>query len=664
VQFLTGNYNASLGTGAGRIRWEGSGGFAALSGDRRVRLNNSTASINWDAQYFVGEGNVLILGSAVASGTVLWDKGLNINVSEARIRVVDGAASNLRAEAVLQQAISGSGTLIIEGDGRIDATVNNASFTGDIIVAGAELRLNKAGKLGAVGNFQITSGGTLTLDNVGTHTAASGGQYLSGRISTTAEVELSGGTLRYIGQSNASTTESLSEIKLESGANTIDLQNPNTGAYTKVSAKLTPNFDEGMTVNFFSGSGSTYRSTAQASSVLMQLIGSVFPTFGDGSILPWATVNGNDWATVQNGHIVPFQNYNLGSYAYVSPKKYEAYFNTSSGEDIAINPAFSSGRTIDIMTPSIFNSIKIHNGSGVRFMNQTILKSGGIIVSGVGLELSAHLGASISTQGSTPLWIHNTISSPYVFSIKTPILIPGRGIIHSGQGNTWLREGFTHVINGDSFINEGFFHVLAINSLGGTVTVRTAPSSRATLSVNGGTLTSDASVILDGVQANEGNAPRLTYTGSVGSPSLPSLSFNLLQVNGRGVLRFAAQGSERKLFLNHLVVFPEDNTGLYVELWENFVSYILVKKTSPLLMASLPYINFEGYEPGAGYRDYSDASYWEIIPLSMMPEPTTYGAIFGVMGLGLWAWRRQVRKPWRRRVQKASTATSAEGSQH
>jgi len=104
VQLLTSNFTGSLGTTAGQVRWEGSGGFAALSGDRRVRLNNSTASINWDAQYFVGEGNVLTLGSAVASGTVLWDKGLNINVSEARIHVGNGTAAVTRAEAVIQQA--------------------------------------------------------------------------------------------------------------------------------------------------------------------------------------------------------------------------------------------------------------------------------------------------------------------------------------------------------------------------------------------------------------------------------------------------------------------------------------------------------------------------------------------------------------------------------
>jgi len=613
-----------------------------------VRLNNSTASINWDAQYFVGEGNVLILGSAVASGTVLWDKGLNINVSEARIRVVDGAASNLRAEAVLQQAISGSGTLIIEGDGRIDTTVNNASFTGDIIVAGAELRLNKAGKLGAVGNFQITAGGALTLDNAGTHTAASGGQYLSGRVSTTAEVELAGGTLRYIGQSNASTTESLPEIKLESGANTIDLQNPNSGAYTKVSAKLTPNFDEGATVNFFSSSGSTYRSTAQASSVLMQLINSVFPTFGNGSILPWATVNGNDWATVQNGHVVTFQDY-IGGYGPWNPNVHVLSF--PNDVNAVISQPHLLDKPVSISNTSHINSIKIDGHFDVGLPDGFIIKSGGMMVRGSrsliirgewlvqGGTYYPSTSGSITTEGNNPLWIHNSINPAYDFSFYIPIVIPGRGIIHSGKGTTVFQSNGSNVINGSSFINEGRLRLNMPNSLGGIVTVRTSPSGAILedASFTGG-LYSDSTVILDGVHANEKNAPTYQFRSIV--PFSDSHSFNLLQVEGRGVLEFAGTG-ERKLHLNHLLVLPHDNTGLDVKGWENWVTFILVKKTSPLLMASLPYINFEGHAPGAALRDYSDASYWEIVPF---PEPSTYGTIFGVMGLGLWAWRRRARQ--------------------
>jgi|GEM_PF-2882075 len=54
-----------------------------------------------------------------------------------------------------------------------------------------------------------------------------------------------------------------------------------------------------------------------------------------------------------------------------------------------------------------------------------------------------------------------------------------------------------------------------------------------------------------------------------------------------------------------------------------------------------------------------DWQYWEITPfgtndvMGFMPEPTTYGAILGTVGLGLVAWRKRTQQ---RSRQKALTA--------
>jgi len=409
----------------------------------------------------------------------------------------------------------------------------------------------------------------------------------------------------------------------------IDLQNPNSGAYTKVSAKLTPNFDEGMTVNFFSGSGSTYRSSPQAGSVLMQLINSVFPTFENGTILPWATVNGNDWATVQNGHIVPFGNYTQGTVIGTSNVGYIISANPTD------NLTVTSNALILHSNYSYINSLKL-DGSSFRGDSITI-SSGGILA----LKSTTVETQYIYTPIGLPLHIQNYTGIGGFLGLRASI-DSHQGIIHSGNGTTSLRLGLSNynaAIYGDSFINGGRLVMQQNQLLGGIVTVRTGSSSVILESqTTAGGLKSDAVVILDGIRANEWNAPIFRLHSSNGVNVVES--FNLLQVEGRGVLEFEGSG-QRKLHLNHLLVLPHDNTGLDVKGWENWVTFILVKKTSPLLMASLPYINFEGHAPGAVLRDYSDANYWEIVPF---PEPSTYGAIFGVMGLGLWAWRRRVRK--------------------
>jgi len=71
---------------------------------------------------------------------------------------------------------------------RLDITKDNSSFTGEIPISGAELRLNREGRFGAVSNMRIEAGGMLRLDSRGTLTSPAGG------------------TPQHIGQINVSTT--------------------------------------------------------------------------------------------------------------------------------------------------------------------------------------------------------------------------------------------------------------------------------------------------------------------------------------------------------------------------------------------------------------------------------------------------------------------------
>ncbi|WP_156469202.1 PEP-CTERM sorting domain-containing protein, partial [Cephaloticoccus primus] len=61
----------------------------------------------------------------------------------------------------------------------------------------------------------------------------------------------------------------------------------------------------------------------------------------------------------------------------------------------------------------------------------------------------------------------------------------------------------------------------------------------------------------------------------------------------------------------------------------------------------LPNIVFEGYQNYETTWKPYDNNYIQITPFGIVPEPTTYGAILGAVGIGLYLFRRK-RKTGRR----------------
>jgi len=66
--------------------------------------------------------------------------------------------------------------------------------------------------------------------------------------------------------------------------------------------------------------------------------------------------------------------------------------------------------------------------------------------------------------------------------------------------------------------------------------------------------------------------------------------------------------------------------------WKDERDFLLVRKNSAHLSDALGRMKFEGYNPADIHlRDFSN-DYWQI---SALPEPSTYGAMLGAVGLGL-----------------------------
>jgi len=108
-------------------------------------------------------------------------------------------------------------------------------------------------------------------------------------------------------------------------------------------------------------------------------------------------------------------------------------------------------------------------------------------------------------------------------------------------------------------------------------------------------------------------------------------SLDRLAIKGSSVLSLSENGMffTSKLILNDL--FINRNSSLEIWGWAEGWKFLLVRKDSEHLQDALSKIKFKGYrEPKASVRDYN-SDYWQIIP--GFPEPSTYGAIFGGLGV-------------------------------
>jgi len=84
--------------------------------------------------------------------------------------------------------------------------------------------------------------------------------------------------------------------------------------------------------------------------------------------------------------------------------------------------------------------------------------------------------------------------------------------------------------------------------------------------------------------------------------------------------------------------------------WFEYEDRLLMKKGGGFNPDYLQNIRFEGYENFPVIMRKYDWQYWEITPfgtdntLGFLPEPSTYGAILGTIGIALWSWRRKRRR--------------------
>ena len=115
-------------------------------------------------------------------------------------------------------AITGSGAFNIAGAGTVRLT-SASNTTGAITISGGTLSLSgTAGALPNVSAISVLTTGTLELNSL-----LSGNQTSQNRVNDAAPITLAGGTLSMQGSSTATTTETLGQLNLQTGASTISV---------------------------------------------------------------------------------------------------------------------------------------------------------------------------------------------------------------------------------------------------------------------------------------------------------------------------------------------------------------------------------------------------------------------------------------------------------
>jgi len=654
---LTQDKHWFLGIGTDRLAWAGSGGFAAYGKDRTVIVHGDTSPLIWGkSKHFIGASDVLVFGASDSDATLIWRKKIDLGKDTRTIRVVNSLIVDDRASVRFDQGFV-NGDLIVEGIGstnwdepivgRADLSAANNDWRGNLTVRQADLHANRGALLNGLASITIDQGGSFVIDNLGTSSSSTGGNYLANRLSQFTTIRLNSGTLAYLGRNHGHSRDRTGIVELLGGANVIDVANyrPSQatlltigGMYRSNSATLNITNSNKQGGSFGTiGNNPRLRFRPNASA-----IPGAIPAL-ESSIIPWATVNGADFATLKGKHLVAYTDYNVGS-----AHTWNATTNASPNADQYLS------------TDHSINSLRLTSGRKITLYGNTklTLNAGALLSTGTRTKYTTIVGGELAVGGSGPreLYVHEHGGGFFVITsnISQSANAGPISLIKTGHGALDLRGHDLSALTGTHHIHEGVIFISRDSSgigLGGHTIIGNHDLKGAGLFLSSHAMQRSARITLRGVE--------IIYPKTSNSPSIRTSSSHLritsetehildtLTIEGSGLLSFGGPAVRRSLIAFDHITMADLSSELLVAHWIDSQTHLLISRAAGAEIAKylgqIKFVDYDLGEESAAHLIDFDTHYWEIVPtgFSKTPEPATTGAILGAGALGFFAWRRR-----------------------
>ncbi|MCX7185434.1 MAG: autotransporter-associated beta strand repeat-containing protein [Nitrosospira sp.] len=411
-----------------------------------------------------GSGAVTVNGNITLNNKALNISGATFSQTSGTINAGNaaGGLTTIDITGVGNQTggvISGTGGLTKQGSGTLTLNSANTYSGATTIDAGTLMFSGASGAAASSSGFTVNGGGRLTLDN-STNIA-------SGRIGT-AGLTLNGGAFKFIG-GTALTVETIGALTLGAGFSTVELVK-NDGTVALTSAGLTRS--AGGTVNFI-GTNVPLDSSAN------QMIFTSTPT-PTNNILPYAIVNGADWATTNVNNLIAYSSYYTGD------------INTAASTDnvklSASSPSLilSGTKTINSLLISDNSTL---NTNGFALTVGTGSGQAGVLTTATGAGISGATG-TLAFGGAEGIVFTQGSGGNSTATVSAAIY-GSAGLTQAGTGTLTLSG--TNTYTGATTIGGGKLSISEDSNLG----IAPITETPGYLTLNGGTLAATDSFELD-----------------------------------------------------------------------------------------------------------------------------------------------------------------------
>ena len=645
--------------GAASITKTGSGGKLILTGANTysggTSIQNGTIQIQntsglGSGAVTVASGATLELsntGGTVANAFTVNGSGVSSN----------GAIDNVAGNNTLSRAVA------LGSDSRINSDAGTLTLSGGVTGTNANLSLGGTGNINvssaiATGAGGVTKdgSGTVTFSGANTYTGTttvnSGTLNLSGTSPTVnGDLTVNGGTVNDTTGSQLATT---SNVTMTGGTLALGAQTETINSLTGSSGSTISSTGGGsLTIN---GTGvSSFAGTLSGSGALVNGSTGTIDLSGTSS-----TFSGT--ITVNSGIVNASANNAAGGASATTSVGGTGNFQVQGGVALANNFNLSTDGSSS-GNGAIENISGNNNVAGAVTLgaNSRVQSDSGTLTFSNTVGLGTH---TLNVGGNSDTAITGVISG------TGGLTKDGSGTLTLSGANTFtgattvsagtLAAGAQNVLNTTSGVAVSNGATLGLNNFNQTIANLNSSGALDFGATGGETLTLTGTNTLAGTMAGAtgtlvvGSGATLTLGANFTDPNLTIVlaggtlnlngttgTFGNLQITGNSVLDFS--GTANSLLTVNNVSFQNTGLQLSVTNWADTMDYFYSTNQSPSTQGSAPLnqIVFTGFT-GANTKWLSYDH--EITPV---PEPSTYGAIFTALSLGLLALRRrklQIRK--------------------